>query len=148
MRGTTSIETSPGNAIRMFVFASNRRGSFPFDPSSPYGLSTETLAAMDDAITGRNLPGPPQHGQPSQSDLLSIISVPSWLEESRRASKGLLRLSDAQAHRVSAMAQTLFARISLRIPFLNWDHEPKNFSSVAEGSPSRYLSATSSIVQM
>ena len=137
MRGTTSIETSPGNAIRMFVFASNRRGGFPFDPSNPYGFSAKTLAAMDDAITGRNLPG-----------LLSIISVPSWLEESRRASKGLLRLSDAQAHRVSAMAQTLFARISLRIPFLNWDHEPKNFSSVAEGSPSRYLSATSSIVHM
>lgn len=59
-----------------------------------------------------------------------------------------MRLSDAQAHRVSAMAQTLFARISLRIPFLNWDHEPKNFSSVAEGSPSRYLGATSSIVHM
>jgi len=58
MRGTTSIETSPGNAIRMFVFASNRRGGFPFDPSSPYGLNAETLAAMDDAITGRNLPGP------------------------------------------------------------------------------------------
>lgn len=58
MRGTTSIETSPGNAIRMFVSASNRRGGFPFDPSSPYGLNAETLAAMDDAITGRNLPGP------------------------------------------------------------------------------------------
>lgn len=46
------------------------------------------------------------------------------------------------------MAQALFARISFRTPFLNWDHEPKNFLSVAEGSPSRYLSATSSIVQV
>ena len=52
------IGTSPSNAIRMFVSAFNRRGGFPFDPSNPYGFSAETLAAMDDAITGRNLPGP------------------------------------------------------------------------------------------
>lgn len=42
----------------MFVSAFNRRGGFPFDPSNPYGLSQETLAAMDDAVTGRNLSGP------------------------------------------------------------------------------------------
>ena len=44
------IGTSPSNAIRMF--------GFPFDPSNPYGFSPETLAAMDDAATGRNLSGP------------------------------------------------------------------------------------------
>ena len=58
MRGTTSIKTSPSNAIRMFVSASNRRGGFPFDPSNPYKFSAETLAAMDDVMAGRNLPGP------------------------------------------------------------------------------------------
>lgn len=52
------IGTSPSNAIRMFVSAFNRRGGFPFDPSNPYGFSQETLAAMDDAATGRNLSGP------------------------------------------------------------------------------------------
>ena len=52
------IGTSPSNAIRMFVSAFNRRGGFPFDPSNPYGFSQETLAAMDDAVTGRNLSGP------------------------------------------------------------------------------------------
>lgn len=52
------IGTSPSNAIRMFVSAFNRRGGFPFDPSNPYGFSPETLAAMDDAATGRNLSGP------------------------------------------------------------------------------------------
>ena len=52
------IGTSPSNAIRMFVSAFNRRGGFPFDPSNPYGFNSETLAAMDDAATGRNLSGP------------------------------------------------------------------------------------------
>lgn len=52
------IGTSPSNAIRMFVSAFNRRGGFPFDPSNPYGFSADTLAAMDDAVTGRNLSGP------------------------------------------------------------------------------------------
>ena len=52
------IGTSPSNAIRMFVSVFNRRGGFPFDPSNPYGFSPETLAAMDDAATGRNLSGP------------------------------------------------------------------------------------------
>ena len=52
------IGTSPSNAIRMFVSAFNRRGGFPFDPSNPCGFSPETLAAMDDAATGRNLSGP------------------------------------------------------------------------------------------
>jgi len=42
----------------LFVSAFNRRGSFPFDPSNPYGFSPETLAAMDDAAAGRNLSGP------------------------------------------------------------------------------------------
>lgn len=51
------IGTSPSNAIRMFVSAFNRRGGFPFDPSNPYGFSHETLAAMDDAVAGRNLSG-------------------------------------------------------------------------------------------
>lgn len=48
-----SIGTSPGNALCMFVFAFNRRGGFPFDPSNPYGFNSETLAAMDDAAAGR-----------------------------------------------------------------------------------------------
>ena len=52
------IGTSPSNAIRMFVAAFNRRGGFPFDPSNPNGFSQETLAAMDDAVQGRNLFGP------------------------------------------------------------------------------------------
>lgn len=52
------IGTSPSNAIRMFVSAFNRRGGFPFDPSNPYGFSADTLAAMDDAVMGRNLSGP------------------------------------------------------------------------------------------
>ena len=52
------IGTSPSNAIRMFVSAFNRRGGFPFDPSNPYGFDAETLAAMDDAVVGRNLSGP------------------------------------------------------------------------------------------
>lgn len=85
MRGTTSIETSPGNAIRMFVFASNRRGSFPFDPSSPYGLSAETLAAMDDAITGRNLPGP--HSTVSRRNQTCCLSFPYPLRWENRAGR-------------------------------------------------------------
>ena len=52
------IGTSPSNAIRMFVSAFNRRGGFPFDPSNPYEFDAETLAAMDDAVVGRNLSGP------------------------------------------------------------------------------------------
>lgn len=52
------IGVSPSDAIHMFVSAFNRRGGFPFDPSNPYGFSRETLAAMDDAVTGRNLSGP------------------------------------------------------------------------------------------
>lgn len=52
------IGTSPSNAIRMFVLASNSRGGFPFDSSNPCGFSPESLAAMDDATTGRNLSGP------------------------------------------------------------------------------------------
>ena len=52
------IGTSPSNAIRMFVSAFNRRGGFPFDPSNPYGFSPETLAAMDDAVSGTNLSEP------------------------------------------------------------------------------------------
>ena len=53
-----SIGTTPSNAIRMFVSAFNKRGGFPFDPSNPYGFSPETLAAMDDAASRRNLTGP------------------------------------------------------------------------------------------
>lgn len=53
-----SIGTTPSNAIRMFVSAFNRRGGFPFDPSNPYGFNQETLAAIDDAVSGRNLTGP------------------------------------------------------------------------------------------
>lgn len=53
-----SIGTTPSNAIRIFVSAFNKRGGFPFDPSNPYGFSAETLAAMDDAASGRNLAGP------------------------------------------------------------------------------------------
>lgn len=52
------IGTSPSNAIRMFASAFNRRGGFPFDPSNPYGFNSETLAAMDDAASGRSLSGP------------------------------------------------------------------------------------------
>ncbi len=52
------IGTTPSNAIRMFVAAFNKRGGFPFDPANPYGFSAETLAAMDDAASGRNLYGP------------------------------------------------------------------------------------------
>ena len=52
------IGTSPSSAIRMFVSAFNRRGGFPFDPSNPNGFSQETLVAMNDAVTGRNLSGP------------------------------------------------------------------------------------------
>lgn len=53
-----SIGATPSNAIRMFVSAFNKRGGFPFDPSNPYGFNAETLAAMSDAATGRNLSGP------------------------------------------------------------------------------------------
>lgn len=53
-----SIGTSPSNAIRMFVSAFNKRGGFPFDPANPCGFSRETLSAMDDAASGRNLSGP------------------------------------------------------------------------------------------
>ena len=52
------IGTTPSNALRMFVSAFNRRGGFPFDPSNPCGFNAETLAAMDDAASGRNLSGP------------------------------------------------------------------------------------------
>lgn len=38
---------------------SKRDGSLP-DPTNPCGFSQETLAAMDDAVTGRNLSGPYQ----------------------------------------------------------------------------------------
>jgi len=53
-----SIGTTPSNAIRMFVAAFNKRGGFPFDPSNPYGFNQETISAMEDAATGRNLKGP------------------------------------------------------------------------------------------
>lgn len=53
-----SIGTTPSNAIRIFVSAFNKRGGFPFDPSNPYVFSRETLAAMDDAASKRNLEGP------------------------------------------------------------------------------------------
>jgi DNA-damage-inducible protein J len=53
-----SIGTSPSNAIRMFVSAFNKRGGFPFDPANPYEFSQETLEAMEDARTGKNLIGP------------------------------------------------------------------------------------------
>lgn len=39
----------------MFVSALNKRSGFPFDPSNPYGFNHETLQAMDDAVTGRNV---------------------------------------------------------------------------------------------
>ena len=42
----------------MFVSAFNKRGGFPFDPSNPHGFNHETLHAMDDAVTGRNVSGP------------------------------------------------------------------------------------------
>lgn len=48
-----SIGTSPSNAIRMFISAFNKRGGFPFDPSNPQGLSSETMSAIDDAAAGR-----------------------------------------------------------------------------------------------
>lgn len=50
-----SIGITPSNAIRMFVLAFNQCGGFPFDLSNPYGFSLETLAAMDDADSRRNL---------------------------------------------------------------------------------------------
>lgn len=52
------IGTTPSNALRMFVSAFNRRGGFPFDPSNPNGYNSETLQAMDDAASHRNLSGP------------------------------------------------------------------------------------------
>lgn len=52
------ISTSPSNSIRMFVFAFNRCGDFPLDPSNPYGFSLEALVAMGGAATGGNLSGP------------------------------------------------------------------------------------------
>ena len=58
IRITDSIGTTPSNAVRMFVSAFNKRGGFPFDPSNPCGFNSETLAAMDDAVSGRNLLGP------------------------------------------------------------------------------------------
>lgn len=42
----------------MFVSALTRREGFPFDPSTPCGFSTETLAAVNDTATGRKLAGP------------------------------------------------------------------------------------------
>lgn len=53
-----AIGTSPSNAIRMFVSAFNKRGGFPFDPANPCGFNTETLQAMEDAVTGNNVSGP------------------------------------------------------------------------------------------
>ena len=47
-----------GAHLDHFLLHINSRGGFPFDPSNPYGFSQETLAAMDDAVTGRNLSGP------------------------------------------------------------------------------------------
>lgn len=42
----------------MFAAAFNRWGEFPFNPSNPFGFSSESLAAMDDTAAGRNLSGP------------------------------------------------------------------------------------------
>lgn len=53
-----SSECHVTNAVRMFVSAFNKRGGFPFNLSNPYGFSTKTLQAMDDAAHGRNLIGP------------------------------------------------------------------------------------------
>ena len=58
LRVTEEIGTTPSNAIRMFVAAFNKRGGFPFDPANPNGFSSETLAAMEDAVGGRHLIGP------------------------------------------------------------------------------------------
>lgn len=66
-----SIGTTPSNAIRMFVSAFNRRGGFPFDPSNPYGFSSETLRAMDDAAEGRDLYGPYQSAAEAISAAIS-----------------------------------------------------------------------------
>ena len=42
--------------FRLFRIQLSR--DFPFDPSNPCGFSQETLTAMDDTVTGRNLSGP------------------------------------------------------------------------------------------
>lgn len=52
------IGTTPSNALRMFIVAFNKRGGFPFNTANPLGFNEETLAAMDDAVNGRNLSGP------------------------------------------------------------------------------------------
>jgi DNA-damage-inducible protein J len=58
VRAAKNIGTTPSNAIRMFVVAFNKRGGFPFDPADPYAYNKETMQALDNAITGRNLSGP------------------------------------------------------------------------------------------
>ncbi len=58
LKTCSAIGTTPANALRMFVSAFNRRGGLPFDTANPEGFSSETLAAMDDAVTGRNVKGP------------------------------------------------------------------------------------------
>ena len=58
LKTCSAIGTTPANALRMFVSAFNRRGGLPFDSANPEGFSPETLAAMDDAVTGRNVTGP------------------------------------------------------------------------------------------
>jgi len=66
-----SIGTTPSNAIRMFVKAFNKRGGFPFDPSNPYGFNQETLDAMADASSGRNLSGPYKTTEEMWADILA-----------------------------------------------------------------------------
>ena len=50
-----SLGTTPSGAVRMFVSAFNRYGGFPFPVANPLGFNQETLEAMEDAATGRNL---------------------------------------------------------------------------------------------
>lgn len=55
-RTCDELGTTPSSAIRMFVSAFNRRGGFPFPvTNNPLGFNQETLDAMRDAATGRNL---------------------------------------------------------------------------------------------
>ena len=79
------IETFPSNAIRTFVSTFSRSGSFPFDPSNPYGLSAETLAAIGDATAGRGLAGP--HSTANCHDQTYCLSFPYPLRWENRAGR-------------------------------------------------------------
>jgi len=71
IRVSDHIGTTPSNAIRIFVSAFNKYGGFPFDPANLYRFSRETIEAMEDAVSERNLSGPYKSASEARAAILA-----------------------------------------------------------------------------